>query len=167
MTNETSTMTSLNATESPCEAQQKDEIQKNIGETFVEVDHFQLCKSGQHSPGDVFLSEKNPSDGRTISTLSDGLGSGIKADVLATLTATMATKFIAADIPAKRAAEIIMNTLPVCKDRGISYATFTIVDIEPNATVKIMEYDNPPYLLIRQQTIVEPIKCGFLDLSFD
>ncbi|MFA6938412.1 MAG: SpoIIE family protein phosphatase [Treponema sp.] len=158
MTNETSTMTSLNATESPCEAQQKDEIQKNIGETFVEVDHFQLCKSGQHSPGDVFLSEKNPSDGRTISTLSDGLGSGIKADVLATLTATMATKFVANDIPIKRAAEIIMNTLPVCSERGISYATFTTVDIDPNSTVKIIEYDNPPYLLVRQQTALDPIK---------
>lgn len=128
------------------------------GGTFIEVDHYQEKKYGQGAPGDVFLSEKNPADGRTITTLSDGLGSGIKADVLATLTATMATKFIAADIPIKRASEIIMNTLPVCKERGISYATFTIVDIEPNATVKIMEYDNPPYLLIRQQTIVEPIK---------
>lgn len=133
-------------------------IQKNIGETFIEVDHFQFCKHGQHSPGDVFLSEKNPTDGRTITTLSDGLGSGIKADVLATLTATMATKFVANDIPIKRAAEIIMNTLPVCSERGISYATFTTVDIEPNATVRIMEYDNPPYLLVRQQTALDPIK---------
>jgi hypothetical protein len=133
-------------------------IQNDSGETFIEVNHFQLCKYNQHSPGDVFLSEKNPSDGRTITTLSDGLGSGIKADVLATLTATMATKFVAADIPILRAAEIIMNTLPVCKERGISYATFTIVDIEPSATVRIMEYDNPPYLLIREKTIVEPIK---------
>ena len=132
-------------------------IQKN-GETFIEVDHYQMCKYSQHSPGDVFLSEKNPEDGHTITTLSDGLGSGIKADVLATLTATMATKFIAADIPAKRAAEIIMNTLPVCKDRGISYATFTTVDIEPDATVHIIEYDNPPYLLVRQDTSIEPVK---------
>jgi hypothetical protein len=133
-------------------------IQDNTGETFIEVDHYQLCKYNQHSPGDVFLSEKNPADGHTITTLSDGLGSGIKADVLATLTATMATKFIAADIPAKRAAEIIMNTLPVCKDRGISYATFTTVDIEPDATVHILEYDNPPYLLVRQNTAVDPVK---------
>jgi hypothetical protein len=136
--------------------------QKNIqnpeNETFIEVDHFQRCKYNQRSPGDVFLSEKNPTDGRTITTLSDGLGSGIKADVLATLTATMATKFIAADIPIKRAAETIMNTLPVDKERGISYATFTLVDIEPNNWVSIVEYDNPPYILIRQKTIVEPIK---------
>jgi serine phosphatase RsbU (regulator of sigma subunit) len=111
-----------------------------------------------HAEGDVFLSQKNPSDGRVITALSDGLGSGIKAGVLATLTATMATRFIAANIPIKRAAEIIMNTLPVCKERGISYATFTLVDIEPSAAVRIMEYDNPPYILVRQNTVVEPIK---------
>lgn len=127
-------------------------------ETFIEVDHFQRCKYNQRSPGDVFLSEKNPRDGHTITTLSDGLGSGIIADVLATLTATMATKFIAADIPAKRAAEIIMNTLPVNSERGISYATFTTVDIEPDATVHILEYDNPPYILVRENTAIDPVK---------
>ena len=126
--------------------------------TFIEVGHYQYCKFKMHAPGDIFLSQKNPTDGRVITALSDGLGSGIKAGVLATLTATMATRFIAADIPIKRAAEIIMNTLPVCKERGISYATFTLVDIEPSAAVRIMEYDNPPYVLIRQNTIVKPIK---------
>lgn len=127
-------------------------------ETFIEVGHYQVCKHTEHAYGDNFLSRKSPLDGRVITTLSDGLGSGIKAGVLATLTATMATSFIEADIPIKRATEIIMNTLPVCKKRGISYATFTLVDIEPSAAVRIMEYDNPPYVLIRENTIVEPIK---------
>jgi hypothetical protein len=126
--------------------------------TFIEVDHFQLCKYNQNAPGDVFLSQKNPSDGRVITALSDGLGSGIKAGVLATLTATMASKFISYNIPIKRASEIIMNTLPVCSERGISYATFTLVDIAPDASVKIMEYDNPPYAFIRQDKLLEPSK---------
>ncbi len=124
--------------------------------TFIEVGHYQYCKYNQHTEGDVFLSQKNASDGRVITTLSDGLGSGIKAGVLATLTATMATGFIAANIPIKRAAEIIMNTLPVCKERGISYATFTLVDISPSASVGIMEYDNPPYVLVRQNQLIVP-----------
>lgn len=127
-------------------------------ETFIEVAHHQVSKHKQGTEGDIFLSQKNPKDGRIITALSDGLGSGVKAGVLATLTATMAIKFVASDIPIKRAAEIIMNTLPVCKERGISYATFTLVDIEPNSTVKVIEYDNPPYILIRKQTFVEPIK---------
>ena len=126
--------------------------------TFIEVGHFQVFKHDQGAGGDSFLSQKHESDGRVITVLSDGLGSGIKAGVLSTLTATMAMKFIASDIPIKRAADIIMNTLPVCKERGISYATFTLVDIEPNSSVRIMEYDNPGYVLVRQNTVVEPIK---------
>jgi len=126
--------------------------------TFIEVEHFQLCKYNQNAPGDVFLSQKNPSDGRVITALSDGLGSGIKAGVLATLTATMAAKFISFNIPIKRATEIIMDTLPVCSERGISYATFTLVDIAPNASVRIMEYDNPPYTFIREGAALEPSK---------
>ena len=127
------------------------------GVSFVEFGHCQARKSGQGADGDVFLSRKID-DGRIISVLSDGLGSGIKAGVLATLTATMAVKFIAEDIPIRRAANIIMKTLPVCKERRISYATFTIVDIDTLDKVKIIEYDNPPYILIREQTQVEPIK---------
>jgi len=126
--------------------------------TFVEVEYFQFCKYKQNAPGDVFVSQKNPSDGRVITVLSDGLGSGIKAGVLATLTATMAAKFISNNIPIKRASKIIMDTLPVCSVRKISYATFTLVDIAPDATVKILEYDNPPYMFIREETAIEPSK---------
>ncbi len=126
------------------------------GGTFVEVGHCQACKAGQGAEGDAFLSQKDESDGRVITVLSDGLGSGIKAGVLSILTATMAMKFVAANIPIKRAAGIIMNTLPVCKVRGISYATFTLVDITADSSVRIMEYDNPPFVLIRQNEIVEP-----------
>lgn len=130
----------------------------NAGETFVEVAHYQLYKHNQRTGGDIFLSQKNQADGRVITTLSDGLGSGIKAGVLATLTATMATKFIAYDIPIRKAAEIIMNTLPADSEKGISYATFTLVDVEPNATIRIVEYDNPPYVLVHENKIVEPEK---------
>ncbi|GAB1432157.1 SpoIIE family protein phosphatase [Spirochaetota bacterium] len=125
---------------------------------FIEVGHYQLYKAGQGAGGDTFLSRKNENDGRVITVLSDGLGSGIKAGVLSALTATMALNFISSDIPIQRAAEIIMETLPVCKQRGISYATFTLVDIKPNSIVKIMEYDNPAFVLVRQETLVEPIK---------
>ena len=127
------------------------------GPTFVELGHYQVRKRGQGAEGDAFLSRK-AEDGRIISVLSDGLGSGIKAGVLATLTASMAIKFVAEDIPIRRAAGIIMKTLPVCKERRISYATFTIVDIDSQDVVKVVEYDNPAYLLIREQTHVEPIK---------
>lgn len=129
--------------------------QKNAEDVFIEVEHSQICKYGERSAGDVFTSEKNQNDGRIILTLSDGLGSGVKANVLASLTATMATKCIAANIPAKHVTETIMNMLPVDSVRGISYATFTTVDIEVDGTVHIIEYDNPPYFLVRQNECIE------------
>ena len=127
------------------------------GATFFEVGYYQTRKYGQGTGGDAFLSRKTP-DGRIVTVLSDGLGSGIKAGVLATLTASMAVTFIADDIPVRRAADRIMRTLPVCRERGISYATFTIVDIDTMDRVKIVEYENPPYILVREMIQVEPIK---------
>lgn len=124
-------------------------------ETFIEVDHYQCAKGTHRMEGDVFLSKKVPAENRVISVLSDGLGSGVKAGVLSTLTATMAITCVAGNIPIDRTAQIIHQTLPVCSERRIRYATFTIVDIGRNQEVRILEYDNPPYVLIRNGEIVE------------
>jgi len=125
--------------------------------TFLEISHYQSSKQGQSAPGDVFQTIKRD-DGRVISVLSDGLGSGIKAGVLATLTATMAARCVAADIPLRRVAEFVMRSLPVCSQRRISYATFTLVDVVPGGHVRVIEYDNPPYVLLREGALIDPIK---------
>ena len=65
---------------------------RTIGESFIDVDSSQRAKAGQVVSGDVFLSRRIKSEGRIISILSDGLGSGVKASVLANLTATMALR---------------------------------------------------------------------------
>lgn len=124
---------------------------------FVEIGHWQVAKYGETSEGDVFISRKTE-DGRIIAVLSDGLGSGIKAGVLAALTATIATGCSAARIPIKRTARIIMRSLPVCSERKISYATFTLVDIDTSNRIKVVEYDNPAYMLVRQGVEVEPLR---------
>jgi len=69
--------------------------------------------------------------------------------VLATMTATMALKFTASAMDIQRSAEIIMDTLPVCSVRKISYSTFTVVDMESSGRTRIIEHGNPPCLLIR------------------
>ncbi|GAB4224395.1 MAG: SpoIIE family protein phosphatase [Spirochaetales bacterium] len=117
--------------------------------TFIEVDHYQCSKAGHRAEGDVFLSRKIFPENRVISVLSDGLGSGVKAGVLSSLTATMALTCVAGNIPIERTARIIHQSLPVCSERRIRYATFTIVDIGRSQEVRILEYDNPPFVLIR------------------
>jgi hypothetical protein len=116
---------------------------------FIEVGNYQERKGSQAACGDVFLSQKLESEHRTISVLADGLGSGIKASVLANLTATMALRYVASDVDIKRAAAIIMATLPVCKERQIAYSTFTIVDMDSRGATRVIEYDNPPFILLR------------------
>ena len=116
---------------------------------FIEVGSFQERKGSQAACGDVFLSQKVDREHRVISVLADGLGSGIKAAVLANLTATMALRYSANKVDIQRAAATIMATLPVCRERQIAYSTFTIVDMDRFGETHIVEYDNPPFLLLR------------------
>ena len=127
-------------------------------ESFIEVDSCQRAKHGQFISGDVFLSEKVKQEGRIVNVLSDGLGSGVKASVLATMTGTMALKFTASTMDIRRSAEIIMDTLPICSVRKISYSTFTVVDMASTGETRIIEHGNPPFLLVRPNGEVKVTK---------
>jgi hypothetical protein len=125
---------------------------------YVEIGSYQIYKHHQRCGGDVFYSQKVTPENRFISVCSDGLGSGVKANVLATLTSTMAMNFISSFKDIQRAAEIIMRTLPVCSVRKISYSTFTIADIDCDRHVRVIEYENPRFLLIRNGRLIDLYK---------
>lgn len=122
----------------------------------IEINSNQRNHDGERICGDVFLYRHIKEEIRTITVLSDGMGHGVKANMLATLTSTMALNFTREHKEVEKIAEIIMNTLPVCSERKISYATFTIVDIESDGKVTILEYDNPQTLIFRGSTPFEP-----------
>lgn len=122
----------------------------------IDMDCQQLFHHGEMICGDVFLSKKIKEENRIIAVLSDGMGSGVKANVLATLTASMAMNFTAEHKDLKTIAEIIMNTLPVCSIRKVSYSTFTIIDIEFDGSTRIIEFDNPNCHIIRGYDIYDP-----------
>jgi hypothetical protein len=121
-----------------------------VKDIFIDVDYHQTYKTGQKIGGDVFLQSKKAESNQIVCTLSDGLGSGVKANVLANLTAHMAHKLSFSPMHLTKSAKIIMNTLPVCSERKISYSTFTIADIrfsnKADIVVQLVEYDNPPAL---------------------
>lgn len=121
---------------------------------YIEVGSAQRNHIGERICGDVFLSEKVKEEGRTVVVLSDGMGHGVKANLLATLTATMALNFTKEHKDAQKIAEIIMNTLPVCSERKISYATFTVIDIEKDGQTTILNYDNPDAIIIRDNELL-------------
>jgi len=103
----------------------------------VEIDVQQKKPKGEIACGDVFMSDIFREEGRTILVLSDGIGHGIKASVLATLTATMALKYARFHTKPEISARIIMEALPKSSDGKESYATFTIIEIETDGQVRI------------------------------
>ncbi len=123
---------------------------------FIEVNSQQRNHDGERICGDVFLYRSIKEENRVIAVLSDGMGHGVKANILATLTATMAMNFTREHKEVDRIAEIIMNTLPVCSERKVSYSTFTIVDIESSGRTNILEYDNPSTIVLRGNQIFDP-----------
>jgi hypothetical protein len=123
---------------------------------YIEVNSQQRNHDGEKICGDVFLYRYIKEEDRVIAVLSDGMGHGVKANILATLTATMALNFTREHKEVDRIAEIIMNTLPVCSERKISYSTFTIVDIESSGNTNILEYDNPSTIILRGSEIFDP-----------
>jgi stage II sporulation SpoE-like protein len=134
------------------------------GKFYIEVFCDQRNYGNERICGDVFLSRKVKEENRTIAVLSDGMGHGVKANVLATLTATMALNFSKEHKAADKIADIIMNTLPVCSERQMSYSTFTIVDIEHNGMTTILEYDNPQTIILRDN---EPFDPGWKKLIME
>lgn len=135
-----------------------------VNKYFIDVECRQNNHVGEIICGDVFLSRRIKEEGRIIAVLSDGMGSGVKANVLATLTASMAMNFTIEHREVARSAEIIMNTLPVCSVRKVSYSTFTIIDIEDDGTTTIVEYDNPLCMIMRGMDEYDP---GWEDLILD
>nr|WP_321501079.1 SpoIIE family protein phosphatase [uncultured Dethiosulfovibrio sp.] len=124
------------------------------GPLFLEIDVAQKAKEGQSIFGDTFMSQPAQEKNRIISVLSDGLGSGVKANILSSMTASMALRFIASNMDFLHSAEIMMEALPVCQVRKISYATFTIVDSVLKGWTRIIEMDNPKTIFIRDNQIL-------------
>ncbi|MBO7319296.1 MAG: SpoIIE family protein phosphatase, partial [Clostridia bacterium] len=110
---------------------------------YKSINHFgeELC--GDH----VDIVEEN--DNSTVVVLADGLGSGVKASILSTLTSKIISTMMAEGLPVEECVSTIAATLPVCSVRGVAYSTFTIIHIKNNETAEIIQYDNPHVIIIR------------------
>ncbi len=83
-----------------------------------------------------------------VSVLSDGMGSGVKANIMSTITTTILGRLLEHGIPLSECVDTIAASLPLCKDRGMAYATFTAAQIRDNQLF-LVEYDNPPCIIFR------------------
>ena len=110
---------------------------------YKSINHYgeELC--GDHV--DVVEESENS----TVIVLADGLGSGVKASILSTLTSKIISTMMAAGLSIEDCVETIAATLPVCSVRGVAYSTFTIMHIVNNDTIDIIQYDNPHVIVLR------------------
>ncbi len=110
---------------------------------YRSINHIgeQLC--GDHV--DVVESDENS----TVIVLADGLGSGVKASILSTLTSKIISTMMAAGLSLEECVETIAATLPVCSVRGVAYSTFTIIHIRNNEYAELIQYDNPQVIMFR------------------
>lgn len=90
-------------------------------------------------------------DGSSVIVLADGLGSGVKASILSTLTSKIISTMLAEGLPIEECVSAIAATLPVCSVRGVAYSTFTIIHLLDNETAELIQYDNPQIILIRNE----------------
>lgn len=123
---------------------------------YTSIAYRKLNCNGERICGDNFLSRRYSQGRRTIAVLSDGMGHGVKANILSTFTSTMLLNFIAANNDIRTTAMMILRMLPVCNIRKISYSTFSVVDVD-NVTgeVSIAEHDTPEAILLRGGMPVE------------
>ncbi len=125
---------------------------------FVEMESFQFTKTGQAACGDDLQIKVLKNENRYLAVLSDGLGSGVKANVLANMTTTMALRFLQSNMDTLQSVETIMDSLPVCEVRKISYATFSMVDIRLGGVTRVVEMGNPQYIQLRGDKEVPPLR---------
>ncbi len=111
----------------------------HIGEQLC-GDHVDIVDQGENS---------------TVIVLADGLGSGVKASILSTLTSKIISTMMAQGLSLEECVSTIAATLPICSVRGVAYSTFTIIHLINNETAELIQYDNPQIIMLRDCEIYD------------
>lgn len=107
----------------------------------LEYGYTSLNKHGEELCGDRV--ESCVRDGYTTLVLADGLGSGVKANILSTLTSKILCTMVSNDIDMEDCVATMLQTLPICRERGLAYSTFSVIHVNDNGEGYLFEFDNP------------------------
>lgn len=119
-----------------------------MNDLFADIGYKSVNHVGEQLCGDhVEIVEQG--DNSSVIVLADGLGSGVKASILSTLTSKILSTMLAEGLSVEDCVETIAQTLPVCSVRGVAYSTFTIIHLINNDIAELIQFDNPLTILIR------------------
>ena len=119
-----------------------------MSDLCVDFGHSSINKVGEELCGDSLVLNRNPNHVTMI--LSDGLGSGVKANILSTLTTRIIYVMLEKGANMHDVTDTLSETLPYCKVRKLAYSTFSIAQCFLNGDAYITEYDNPPTFFLRE-----------------
>lgn len=120
---------------------------------FLETGYTALNKVGEELCGDNVDITTNKE--YTTLVLADGLGSGVKANILSTLTSKILCTMVSNDIEIEECIETIIQSLPVCKERGLAYSTFSIIHINNEGKGYLFEFDNPQAIYFHEKKCMD------------
>ncbi len=91
-----------------------------------------------------------------VGVLADGMGSGVKANILSTMGSTILSTMLAGGETLESAVDVVVRSLPVCSERGMNYCTFSVIQVDQQGVAKLVEFDNPQVWIIRNRQVVQP-----------
>ena len=112
------------------------------------IGYISFNDAGEQLCGDL-VDIVDQGENSTVIVLADGLGSGVKASILSTLTSKIISTMMAEGLTLEDCVETIAQTLPICSVRGVAYSTFTILHIVNNTEMELIQFDNPQVILLR------------------
>ena len=118
-----------------------------MNDLCADIGYKSILHAGEQLCGDhVDIASDEQS---TVVVLADGLGSGVKASILSTLTSKIISTMMAEGLSIEDCVRTIAATLPVDSKHGVAYSTFTIVHLLNNTYADVIQYDNPQLILLR------------------
>ncbi len=122
---------------------------KTTNDLCADIGYLSINHEGEQLCGDHVEVFETPENNSVVVVLADGLGSGVKANILSILTSKIISTMLAAGLSLEESVKTVVATLPVCSVRGVSYSTFTIIRIMNNNRAEIIQYDNPRTVMLR------------------
>ncbi len=121
---------------------------------YIDFGYHSVFHDGEEVCGDRVVSRRT--EDQFIGVLADGMGSGIKANILSTMGSTILSTMLMGGESMESAVDMVVRTLPVCSERGLNYCTFSVVTIDKNGVAHLTEFDNPQAWIVRNRQIVQP-----------